>query len=486
MIKNKARLVAQGYTQEEGILKNISDEVFAPVARIEAIRLFLAYASFKDFVVYQMDVKSAFLYGKIEEDVYVCQLPGFEDPDFPDRVYKVEKELNGLHQTPRAWYETLPTYLLDNGFQRGKIDKTLFIKRDKGDILQDKYVNEILNKFGFSDVKTARTPMETQKALLKDADGEDVDEHLYRSMIGSLMYLTSSRPDIMFAVCACARFQVNPKVSHLHAVKRNFRYLKGQPKLGLWVQLISWANVPKQTVVANSTTEAEYLAASNCYGHGDFIALVRAGDQTSEDARLLGLHLQMEERLPYTKIEEVRMKASQCEEGCFKEIEGNAKEYQICDVGGKGRRKEKISSKEVVFTKADESSSVLAPEITSDSESECDSQEPLPPLPKLIGAAPSWHFRESYFFCPPAYALRKRDSRNLSAGPKPFLFQKGCTSIEKLLLTTDGKRYSKESGPKVVFREDSSGDTEGYGLEVDINKKAENQAKMTKLSMEWK
>ncbi|GJX87540.1 retrovirus-related pol polyprotein from transposon TNT 1-94, partial [Tanacetum coccineum] len=128
VIRNKARLVAQGYTQEEGI---DYDEVFAPVARIEAIRLFLAYASFKDFVVYQMDVKSAFLYGKIEEEVYVCQPPGFEDPDFPDRVYKVEKALYGLHQAPRAWYETLSTYLLDNGFQRGKIDKTLFIKRHK-------------------------------------------------------------------------------------------------------------------------------------------------------------------------------------------------------------------------------------------------------------------------------------------------------------------------------------------------------------------
>ncbi|GJR45813.1 putative ribonuclease H-like domain-containing protein [Tanacetum coccineum] len=214
MIKNKARLVAQGYTQEEGI---DYDEVFAPVARIEAIRLFLDYASFKDFVVYQMDVKSAFLYGKIEEEVYVCQPLGFEDPDFPDRVYKVEKALYGVHQAPRAWYETLSTYLLGNGFQRGKIDKTLFIRRDKGDILlvqvyeddiifgstkkslctefekmmhkkfqmssmgeltfflglqvkqkndgifisQDKYVTEILKKFSFTDVKTASTPMKT-------------------------------------------------------------------------------------------------------------------------------------------------------------------------------------------------------------------------------------------------------------------------------------------------------------------------------------
>ncbi|GJU64224.1 putative ribonuclease H-like domain-containing protein [Tanacetum coccineum] len=257
VIRNKARLVAQGYTQEEGI---DYDEVFALVAMIEAIRLFLAYASFKEFVVYQMDVKSAFLYGNIEEEVYVYHLPGFEDPEFPGRVYKVEKALYGLHQALRAWYETLSTYLLDNGFQRVQIDKTLFIKRVKGDILlvqmssmgeltfflglqvtqkddgifisQDKYVDEILKKFGFSTMKTTSTPMETLNPLLKDA--EDVDVHLYRSMIRSLMYLTASRHDIMFAVCACARFQVTPKVSHLNGVKRIFRYLKGQPKLGLW------------------------------------------------------------------------------------------------------------------------------------------------------------------------------------------------------------------------------------------------------------
>ncbi|GJY85993.1 putative ribonuclease H-like domain-containing protein [Tanacetum coccineum] len=204
VIKNKARLVAQGYTQEEGI---DYDEVFSPVARIKAIRLFLAYASFKDFVVYQMDVKSNFLYGKIKEEVYVCQPPGFEDPDFPNRVYKLEKALYGLHQTPEL------------GLQVKQKEDGIFIS-------QDKYVTEILKKFSFSDVKTANTPMETHKPLLKDADGEDVDEHLYRSMIGSLMYLTSSRPDIMFAVCACARFQVNPKISHLHVVKRIFRYLK--------------------------------------------------------------------------------------------------------------------------------------------------------------------------------------------------------------------------------------------------------------------
>ncbi|GJS62356.1 putative ribonuclease H-like domain-containing protein [Tanacetum coccineum] len=211
-----------------------------------------------------MDVKSAFLYGTIEEEVYVCQPPSFEDPYFPDKVNKVEKASYGLHQAPRAWYETLSTYLLENGFRRGTIDKTLFIKKDKSDILlvqvyvddiifgstkktlclefeqmmhkrfqmssmgeltfflglqvqqkedgifisQDKYVADILKKFDYVTVKTASTPMEPNKALVKDEEADNVDVHLYRSMIGSLMYLTASRPDITFVVCACARFQV--------------------------------------------------------------------------------------------------------------------------------------------------------------------------------------------------------------------------------------------------------------------------------------
>nr|GEZ28287.1 hypothetical protein [Tanacetum cinerariifolium] len=288
IFRNKDRLVAQGHRQEEGI---DYDEVFAPVARIEAIKLFLTNASFMDFTVYQMDVKK-----------------------FPNRVYKVEKALYGLYQALRAWYVTLSTYLLDNGFIRGTIDKTLLIKKIKVDILlvqveqrkdgiflsQDKYVSDILKKFGFSSVKSASTPIKTLKTLSKHAAGKDVDVHLYRSMIGLLMYLTSSRPDIMFVVCACLIFQVQPKVSHMHAVKRIFRYLKGQLTLGLWYpkdspleliaysdsdyasasldrkstaggcqflcsRLISW-QCKKQTIVANSITKAEYIVASNFYG----------------------------------------------------------------------------------------------------------------------------------------------------------------------------------------------------------------------------
>nr|GEZ29296.1 retrotransposon protein, putative, unclassified [Tanacetum cinerariifolium] len=227
VVRNKARLVTQGHTQEEGI---DYEEVFAPVARIEAIRLFLAYASFMGFMVYQMDVKSAFLYETIEEELYVYQPPGFEDLDYPDKVYKVVKALYGLHQDPRAW------------------------------------------KFGLTDGKSASTLIDTEKLLLKDPDGEDVDVHTYRSMIESLMYLTSSRPDIMFAVCACARFQVTPKPSHLHAVKRIFSdyvrasldwksTISGCQFLGC--RLISW-QCKKQTVVATSSTEAEYVAAASC------------------------------------------------------------------------------------------------------------------------------------------------------------------------------------------------------------------------------
>ncbi|GJT02270.1 putative ribonuclease H-like domain-containing protein [Tanacetum coccineum] len=275
----------------------------------------------------KMDIKSAFLYGKIEEEVYVCQQPGFKDPDFPDRVYKVEKALYGLHQALRAWYETLSTYLLDNGFQRRKIDKTMFIKKGKGNILlvqvyvddiifgsikkslctefekmmhknfqmssmgeltfflglqvkqkedgifisQDNYVIEISKKFGFTDVKTASTSMETQKPLLKDEDGEKVDVHLYISMIGSLMYLTSSRPDIIYLKCQPKLGLWYPKDSPFDLVAYTDSDYAGasldrKSTTGgcqfLGCRLISW-QYKNQTVVANSITEAECVAASS-------------------------------------------------------------------------------------------------------------------------------------------------------------------------------------------------------------------------------
>nr|GEU86326.1 hypothetical protein [Tanacetum cinerariifolium] len=187
-----------------------------------------------------------------EEEVYVCQPPGFEDPDFPDKVYKVEKALYGLHQALRAWYETLSTYLLDSGFQRGKIDKTLFIRRNKADILMVQvYVDDII--FGLQVNQEKDGIFINQDKY--DEDGVEVDVHMYRLMIGSLMYLTSSRPDIMFAVCACAKYQVNPKVSHLYVVKRIFRYLKGQQKIGLWYSKYS----PFDLV---AYTDSDYAGAS--------------------------------------------------------------------------------------------------------------------------------------------------------------------------------------------------------------------------------
>ncbi|GJR33074.1 putative ribonuclease H-like domain-containing protein [Tanacetum coccineum] len=155
VVRNKARLVAQGYRQEEGI---DYDEVFAPVARIEAIRIFLAFASYMGFIVYQMDVKSAFLYGTIDEEVYVSQPLGFVDPKFPKKVYKVVKALYGLHQAPRAWYATLSTFLLKSGYRRGTIDKTLFIKKDKNDIMISMLL-EILNEVYFASAKTTSPPM---------------------------------------------------------------------------------------------------------------------------------------------------------------------------------------------------------------------------------------------------------------------------------------------------------------------------------------
>ena len=301
-----------------------------------------------------MDVKSAFLNGLIEEEVYVEQPPGFENSEFPNHVYKLHKALYGLKQAPRAWYDRLSSFLLKNNFTRGNVDKTLFLKKKNDDLLvvqiyvddiifgatneslcqdfaklmqgefemsmmgelnfflglqirqtkegifinQTKYTREILKKFGMENTKPLGTPMSSTCRLDKDESGKSIDQKLYRGMIGSLLYLTASRPDIMFSVCMCARYQSNPKESHLLAVKRILRYLSGSIEIGLWysrdssfeliaysdadfagckldrkstsgtcqflgVNLISWSS-KKQNSVALSTAEAEYIAAGSC------------------------------------------------------------------------------------------------------------------------------------------------------------------------------------------------------------------------------
>nr|GEU80683.1 ribonuclease H-like domain-containing protein [Tanacetum cinerariifolium] len=276
VVRNKARLVAQGHRHEE---ETDYDEVFAPVAKIAAIKIFLAFASFMGFIVYQVDVKSAFLYGTIEDEVYVSQPPGFIDPLFPNKVYKVYVDDIIFGSTKMSLCDEFEALMHKRLSMSSMKELTFFlglqVKQSEEGIFisQDKYVAEILKKFDFSSVKTDSTPIETQKPLVKDEEAADADVYLYRSMIGSLMYLTASRPDIMFEVCACSRFQVNPKLSHLHAVKRIFRYLKGQPKLGLWYPRDSLfdleaysdsdyagANLDKKFITR------EYVVTTNCCG----------------------------------------------------------------------------------------------------------------------------------------------------------------------------------------------------------------------------
>jgi hypothetical protein len=349
--RNKARLVAKGYSQVEGL---DFDKTYAPVARLESIHILLAYATYHGFKLYHMDVKSAFLNGPIKEEVYVEQPPGFEDSEYPNHVYKLSKALYGFKQAPRAWYECLRDFLITNGFKVGKADPTLFIKTVEKDLFicqiyvddiifestnkstceefsrimvqkfemsmmgelkyflgfqikqledgtfisQTKYIQDILKKFGMMDGKPIKTPMGTNGHLGLDTGGKSVDQKVYRTMIGSLLYLCASRLDIMLSVCMCARFQANPKEVHLRAVKRIMRYLVYTPKFGLWYprgstfdligysdadwagckidrkstsgtcqflgrSLVSWAS-KKQNFVALSTTEAEYIAAGHC------------------------------------------------------------------------------------------------------------------------------------------------------------------------------------------------------------------------------
>jgi hypothetical protein len=285
--RNKARLVAKGYSQVKGL---DFDETYAPVARLESIHILLAYATYHGFRLYQMDVKSAFLSGPIKEEVYVEQPPGFEDSEYPNHMYKLSKALYGLKQAPRAWYEYLRDFLITNGFKVGKADPTLFTKTISKDLFicqiyvddiifgstnksscedfsrimiqkfemsmmgelkyflgfqikqlqegtfisQTKYIQYILKKYGIKNGKPIKTPMRTNGHLDLDTGGKSIDQKVYRSMIGSLLYLCASRPDIMLSVCMCARFQANPKEIHLRAVKRIMRYLLYTPKFGLW------------------------------------------------------------------------------------------------------------------------------------------------------------------------------------------------------------------------------------------------------------
>ncbi|GJU01997.1 retrovirus-related pol polyprotein from transposon TNT 1-94 [Tanacetum coccineum] len=277
--QNKARLVAQGYNQQEGI---DYDETYAPIARLESIRILLAYACALDFKLFQMDVKSAFLNGFINEEVYVAQPLGFIDFEKLDHVYKLKKALYGLKQAPKAWYDRLKAFLIKHEYKMGMVDNTLFTKKKSSNLIivqiyvddiifgstcqdmcdefakimhdefemsmmgelnfflglqikqmedgiffnQSKYIKEMLKKFGLEESKPMKTPMSSDTKLTKDEECESIDSTKYRGMIGSLLYLTASRPDIMFSVC-CARFQETPKTSHhLEAVKHIFYTLK--------------------------------------------------------------------------------------------------------------------------------------------------------------------------------------------------------------------------------------------------------------------
>ncbi|GJQ93502.1 retrovirus-related pol polyprotein from transposon TNT 1-94 [Tanacetum coccineum] len=323
-----ARLVAKGYRQEEGI---DFKESFAPVARIEAIRIFIANTASKNMTIYQMDVKTTFLNGELKEEVYVSQPEGFVDPDHLTHEYRLKKALYGLRQAPRAWYDTLSWFLLDNKcskddiifastdpkacdifsnemsfkFQMSMMGQMSFFlglqvsQNPRGILInQSKFTLEILKKFGMDSCDPVDTPMVDRTKLDEDPLGIPVDQIQFCSLVGSLMYLTASRPDLVFVVCMCARYQESPTKKHLEALKRVFRYLRGTISWGLWYpkdtamaltaygdanhagfqdtrrsmsgsaqflgdKLVSWSSKKQKSTVI-STTEAEYIAMSRC------------------------------------------------------------------------------------------------------------------------------------------------------------------------------------------------------------------------------
>ncbi|CAL8163300.1 unnamed protein product [Prunus armeniaca] len=271
IMRNKAKLVAQGYTQIEGL---DFDETFALVARLESVQLLLSIACHLRFKLHQMGVKNVSLNGVLKEEVYVDQPEGFQDPIHPNHVYRLKKALYGLKQALRALYDRLSTHLFQKGYTRGSFDKTLFVKRTKRDLMvaqaqqfnggmfislaqqfnrgmfisQTKYTKNLVSKFGMESTKSFRNPISPSTKLSKDSHGKSVDQKLYRSMIGRLLYLTTSRPDICFNVGLCARFQSNSKESHLLVVKRILRYVSGTTNFGVYysfdsnVELVGYSN----------------------------------------------------------------------------------------------------------------------------------------------------------------------------------------------------------------------------------------------------
>ncbi|GJU56912.1 retrovirus-related pol polyprotein from transposon TNT 1-94 [Tanacetum coccineum] len=299
VLKNKARLVAQGFRQEKGI---DFEESFAPVARIEAIRIFVANAANKNMMILQKwRLNGNILNGELKEKVYISQPEGFVDQDNPSHVYKLKKALYGLKQALRAWYDMLSSFLMSQHLSKCAVDLTLFTRKAGNDLLlvliyvddiifastntamcnefanlciflnQSRYASEIIKKYGMLTSDSVDTPMVEKNKLNEDLQVTLVDAKLYCGMIGSLMYLTSSRPDLIYAFCLCARYQAKLTEKHLNAVKWIFRYIKGTINMGLWYSSISYVLTELQLQIKQVFEEAkehcdiEYRGGIYCF-----------------------------------------------------------------------------------------------------------------------------------------------------------------------------------------------------------------------------